>query len=165
MSKPLSALVLISTAALVACSDATIENMVPGGSISTGALECWLTLQFDALPNGVDPKDVKVRFHSIALDGEPEFDWSFIAGRDVTAGGGKFGSGNRPNDATTAQTDPPLGQPLKVKFPLEAKPEIHIVGDSVWLHADLYWGGTKQDSIKRDIQRLYTAEGQAPWSI
>ncbi len=94
-----------------------------------------------------------------------EFDWSFIADRDVTAGDGKLGSGNRRNDATTAQTDPPLGQPLKVRFPLEAKPEINIVGDSVWLHADLYGCGTKQDSIKRDIQRLYSAEGEAPWSI
>ena len=165
MRRLLTALTLVLAAGLVACSDAKIDNMVPGGNIGNGALECWLTLQFEKLPQGADPKDVTVRFHSVALAGEPEFDWAFIAGRDVTPAGGKFGSGNRRNDATSAQTDPPLGQPVKVKFPLDAKQEIAIVSDSVWLHADLYWGGVKQDSMKRDIQRLYSADDEAPWSI
>ena len=160
-----TALALVLAAGLVACGDAKIDNMVPGGNVGSGALECWLTLQFDKVPEGADPRDVTVRFHSVALDGEPEFDWTFIAGRDVTAGGGKFGTGNRRNDATTGETDPPLGQPLKVKFPLDAKREISTISDTVWLHADLYWGGKKQDSMKRDIQRLYSSDGEAPWSI
>ena len=164
MRTPRTALTLILVAGLAACSDAKIDNMVPGGNIGSGALECWLTLQFDKLPQSADPRDVTVRFRSVALEGEPEFDWGFIAGRDVTAGK-KFGSGNRPNDATTARTDPPLGQPLKVRFPLAAKREITTRSHEVWLHADLYWGGKKQDSMKRDIQRLYSGDGNAPWSI
>jgi hypothetical protein len=149
------------------CADAKIDNMIAGGNIGSGELECWLVLEFDRYPDGRDPRDVTVRFHSIALDGMPEFDWSYIAARDVVSGKA-FGSGNRPNEATTAHDNPPLEQPIKVKFPLYAKREIETRTESVWLHVDLYWGGVKQDSMKRDIQRLYVdadAEGSHPWTI
>jgi hypothetical protein len=158
---------LLTWLALLGCSDAKIDNMIAGGNIGTGELECWLVLKFDRYPEGANARDVKVRFHSNALSGKPEFNWTYIAGRDVIAGK-RFGDGNRPNEATTASSEPPLGQPIKVKFPLYAKREIETRTHEIWLHADLYWGGVKQDSMKRDIQRLYVPEGHEgpnPWAI
>ena len=158
---------VLTWVALLGCSDANIDKMIPGGHITTGELECWLVLGFDRYPEGADPRDVRVRFHSVALSGTPEFDWAYIAGRDVISGE-RFGDGNRPNEGTTAASDPPLGQSIKVKFPLYAKREIEVRGDEVWLHADLYWGGVKQDSAKRDIQRLYVskdAKEPSPWTM
>jgi hypothetical protein len=165
--RPLHLVLLLAWLAMLGCSNAKIDKMIPGGHIGSGELECWLVLEFDSYPNEADPRDVKVRFHSVALSDTPEFDWAYIAGRDVVSGE-RFGDGNRRNEATTAATEPPLGQPIKVKFPLYAKREIEVRGDEVWLHADLYWGGVKQDSAKRDIQRLYVskdAEGPNPWTI
>jgi len=144
------------------CSDAKIDRMSSGGNILSGELESWLVLEFQSYPSGADPRDVVVRFHSDALEGTEEFDWAFIAARDVVSGE-KFGSGNRPNRATTADDNPPLGEPLKVKFPLYAKRELEADGGGIWLHADLYWGGTRQDSAKQNIGRLYSpAESKTP---
>jgi hypothetical protein len=165
--RPLPLVLLLPWFAMLGCSDAKIDNMIAGGNIGSGALECWLVLEFGSYPKGADPRDVKVRFHSNALANTPEFDWAYIAGRDVISGK-EFGSGNRPNNATTAETDPPLAQPIKVKFPLNAKNELETRTNEIWLHADLYWGGVKQDSSKRDIQRLYVSKdhkGPNPWSI
>jgi len=124
-------------------------------------------LEFERYPDGADARDVSMRFHSNALEDTPEFDWAYNAERDVISGEA-FGSGNRRNEGTTAAGGPPLGQPIKVKFPLYAKRELETRTPEIWLHADLYWGGVKQDSTKRDIQRLYgskDAEGPHPWTM
>jgi hypothetical protein len=148
--------------ASLGCSDAKIERMASGGNILSGELESWLVLEFQSYPSGVDPRDVVVRFHSEALEGTEEFDWAYIAARDVISGE-QFGSGNRPNHATTADEAPPLGEPVKVKFPLSAKRELMSNGGGIWLHADLYWGGTRQDSAKQNISRLYSpADSKTP---
>jgi hypothetical protein len=153
---------LLLCLASLACSDAKIDRMSSGGHLLSGELESWLVLEFDSYPKGVDPRDVVVRFHSEALDETAEFDWAYIAASDVVSGE-RFGSGNRPNGDTTAATDPPLGQPLKVKFPLYARREILTANRRIWLHADLYWGGVRQDSAKQDIGRLYSpAESKTP---
>ena len=148
------------------CADAKIDRMVSGGNILSGELESWLVLEFQSYPDGADPRDVVVRFHSEALSGIAEFDWSYIAGRDVISGE-RFGSGNRLNEATTADDAPPLDQPVKVKFPLYARRELMSDGGGIWLHADLYWGGVKQDSAKQNIERLYSAADSKtpnPWT-
>lgn len=165
--RPLPFALLLTWFVMTGCGNAKIDNMIAGGNLGTGELECWLVLKFDRYPDGVDARDVKVRFHSKALDDTPEFDWAYIAERDVTSGK-EFGSGNRPNKETTAASDPPLGQPLKVLFPLHAKRELETRTSAIWLHADLYWGGVKQDSMKEDIQRLYAPKGSEeshPWTI
>ena len=61
------------------CVNAEIDEMVAGGHIMNGELECWLKLGFDEPPADIVPTDVIVRFHSDALDGVTEFDWAFIA--------------------------------------------------------------------------------------
>ena len=93
--------------------------MTPGGNVATGQLECWLTMEFKNMPDG-DARDIRVHFSSEALQDDAEFDWSYIAAKDVIKGE-NFGDGNRKNEATTPESEPPLGQPLKVKFPLAAK--------------------------------------------
>ena len=152
--------------AVLGCSDAKIDRMSAGGHILSGELESWLVLEFKQYPEGVDPRDVVVRFHGDALSGTEEFDWEYIASRDVIAGE-RFGSGNKPNHATTAASNPPLGEPVKVKFPLYAKRELWSDGGAIWLHADLYWGGKRQDSSKQDIRRLYSdanSKSPNPWT-
>ncbi|MCP3983118.1 MAG: hypothetical protein GY723_01940 [bacterium] len=143
---------------LLGCQDASIDSMVPGGALMTGELECWLHLRFDEPPAGIDPTDVFVVFRSEALDEETEFDWEYIAANDVVSGT-DFGSGNRPNTDTTAATPPPIGETLKVRFPLDAKRRLTSASiGALWLEAELWWGGEQQDHSKSDIQRLYRSE-------
>jgi hypothetical protein len=148
--------------AILGCRDAKIDGMSSGGNILSGELESWLVLEFKDYPADAGPRDVVVRFPSEALSDTEEFDWDFIADSDVIAGE-RFGSGNRPNSATTAADGPPLGQPVKVKFPLYAKREIMSDNRAIWLHAYLYWGGVRQDAAKQDIRRLYSpADSKTP---
>jgi hypothetical protein len=135
---------------------AEITNMTPGGDISSGGMDCWLTLEFKGLPEGADARDVRVRFESVALEDPAEFDWAFIASRDKISAGDAFGSGYHNNDETTANTDPPLGQPIKARFPLKARAEIANAPSPLYLKAELYWGGKKRDSAKRTIEHVYS---------
>jgi hypothetical protein len=107
-------------------------------------------------PDGIDPKDVEVRFTSIALSREASFDWSYIASHDVLASGAKFGSGYQEATATQPNQNPPLGEAVKVRFPLHAKEMIENAPSPLWLHAELYWGGSKQDSDKDGIDHAYS---------
>lgn len=134
--------------------DARITDIVPGGNIATGQLDCGLTLEFIEPPD--DPLDVLVRFDSMAMASPMEFDWSFIAGRDVRTKGGAFGSGHSANGDTTASDAPPLGVPIRVRFPLHAKEYIEMGRvESLYLTADLYWGGVKHHSVRRTINHIY----------
>jgi len=134
---------------------AELSEMVPGGNIGSGELECWLTLQFNRYPDGVDLRQVRVRFESIALQEPQEFDWQFISKHDLLPRGAKFGSGYHTNDRTTPGEKPPLEEPFKVRFPLRAKSHIENAPSTVWLNAELYWGGKKQDSVRRSIEHVY----------
>ncbi len=143
---------------LLACREARIDEMTPGGGIMTGELECWLRLQFDEAPAGIDPTNVRVVFRSDALQNDTEFDWTYIAANDVIHGA-EFGSGNRPNPATVANTAPPPDDIVKVKFPLYAKRRLSSPPTgALWLEAELWWGGKRQDRQKSDIRRLYRPE-------
>jgi hypothetical protein len=135
---------------------AKISEMVPGGNVGSGELECWLTLQFDRYPDGIDRRDVRVRFDSIALHEAQEFDWRYIANHDQLPRGTKFGSGYRDNTSTEPRKDPPLGDPFKVRFPLRAKRRIEDAPKTIWLTAELYWGGKKQHSFRRPLEHVYT---------
>lgn len=140
---------------IVTGQGAEIAEMTPGGDIATGGLDCWLTLEFKGLPAGADARDVRVRFESVALEEPAEFDWAFIASRDKISAGDAFGSGYHDNSATTAKTDPPLGQRIKARFPLKARYKIENAPSPLYLRAELYWGGKKRDSAKRTIDHVY----------
>ncbi len=146
----------------VGCGNAKIEKMVGGGNIASGHLECWLDLNFKKLPSGIDPRDVKVLFSGAAVAREVEYDWEYIAEHDVVQRGTKFGSGYRPNTETTPDSDPPLNMTIRVKFPLEAQQVVEQFSSKIWIKAELYWGGKKQDSDKEDVQRLYQSESGTP---
>jgi hypothetical protein len=136
---------------------ATISKMVPGGSIASGRLDCWVTIEFDRYPDAADLRDVRVRFESVALEEPAEFDWAYIASRDVVSAGTDFGSGHRAADATQPGAKPPLGQPTKVRLPLRAKREIEDAPSTLWLEATLYWGGKEQDSERRTLEHVYAS--------
>ena len=161
MFRSIRLVALLALLGLVGCnpfSDAAIRKMVPGGNIGSGQLECWLTLEFKSYPKGTDLRDVRVRFTSIALEEPAEFDWNYIASRDVLSKGARFGSGHQPFEASTPGDDPPLGQELKVKFPLRARQRIENVPDTLKLQATLYWGGKEQASMRRTIEHVYETE-------
>ncbi len=141
---------------LVLGRGARLTEMTPGGNVATGEIDCWLTLQFDRYPKGIDPRDVKVVFQSPALAGAAEFGWKYIASHDRTPNGDSFGSGYRVNEATTENDDPPLAMPIKVRFPLNTLQTIENAPSPLYLEAELWWGGTKQDKIKHTIDHVYS---------
>jgi hypothetical protein len=57
---------------------------------------------------------------------------------------------------TRPDGDPPLGQPTKIRLPLRARRQIENTPSTLWLEAELYWGGAVQDSIKRTIEHVYS---------
>jgi len=138
---------------------AHLSNMVPGQSVHGGDLQCWLTLEFDRMPEGIDARDVVVRFTSPALRHPAEFDWKYISSHDmlVPEGSQAFGSGNRANTASTASTPPPIGMPIKVKFMLPAKETIENAPSTLWLRAEIIWGGSEMDSVDRTIEHVYAS--------
>jgi hypothetical protein len=165
---PISCAVLVLSIALMAVAGcnfvdvvrgrhAKISKMVPGDSIGGGGLDCWITLEFERYPDDVDLKDVRIRFESIALEAPAEFDWNYIASRDVIAAGTKFGSGYHEAVETQPGQKPPLGKPTKVRLPLRARRMIENAPSTLWLEAELYWGGKKQDSEKRTIEHVYAS--------
>ena len=140
------------------CGNAKIGTMVPGGNPGSGQLECWVVIEFTSDPGGIDRKDVVVEFDSPALAGPQSYDWSFIAAHDVISQG-EF-QGYRKNTDTTPDVDPPLGVPIRVKYPLDAMDSFVLEpGQSLDLTATLYWGGKKQDSASRTIGHVYREAG------
>ena len=144
--------------------DAKLSGMVPGGNIATGGLDCWLTFEFDRYPESVDLTDIRVRFRSVALERDAEFDWRYIAGHDFLAGsrGSAFGSGHTRAKQTTPENPPPLGQGFKARFPLQARAVVENAPSTITLEAELYWGGKKQDSMTRTVEHVY---GSKPGSF
>ena len=137
---------------------AELSHMVPASSEEAGALECWLTLEFKRYPKGGDLRDVVVRFESIALAEPAEFDWEYIASRDKLTRREGFGPGLHEAEMTSPVSRPPLGQPTMVRFPLHARPVIDDAPATLYLEAELYWGGEKQDSLRRTIEHVYASE-------
>ncbi len=135
---------------------ATLIRMMPGRNAETGSLDCWLTIEFRSYPEEADARDVRVRFYSDALSEPAEFDWDFIAANDVLADRTKLRGGHRESDRTRPAANPPLGEALKVRFPLDALPTIEQAASPVWLQAELYWGGEIQDSLRRSIEHVYS---------
>jgi hypothetical protein len=138
-------------------NSARITDITPGQSLSGGDLDCWLTLEFDEAPGGIDPSDVRVRFESVALLEASDFDWSYIAGNDVVSAGTQFGSGYSPNSQTAAESPPPAGMPIKVRFKLKPKQKLENPPDPLYLQAHLYWGGEHEDSTRRTIEHVYAS--------
>jgi hypothetical protein len=136
--------------------DVAIAEMLPGQSVGGETLDCWLTLDFKRLPEGVRPTDVRVRFESIALTRPAEFDWNYIASRDVVRAGERFGSGYRDLTESKPGSPPPLGIPIKVKFPLPTRTKIENAPSKIWLEAKVFWGGEEQTSMKRHLEHAYS---------
>ena len=137
---------------------ASLSRMAAGGSPNSGEIECWLTLEFKHYPDGVELRDVKVRFQSIALADPAEFDWSFIAANDKLAEAGTLAPNLAEAEVTDKSRPPPLGQPTMVRFPLRAKEVIEDAPATLYLEAELYWGGVKQHAIRRPIEHMYSHE-------
>lgn len=137
--------------------DAEISEMVPGGDIGGGKLECWLTIEFTGEPGG-DPQDVRVVFDGNVLAAPQEFDWAYIAANDKIPQG--FMKGFKPNKATAPDADPPVGVPVKVRYRLEAMPFVELSpGETLSLEATLYWAGEKQGSLSRTVEHVYSRQG------
>ena len=136
--------------------DVFIRNMVAGQKLSNGQVDCWLTLEFKGLPENA--RDIRVRFESVALEEPAEFDWAYIARHDVVSQGARFGSGHAPLKKTTPSSPPPLGEELKVNFPLRAKRKLDPAPSAIWLHASVYYGYDEQDSDKRRLDHVYERE-------
>ena len=83
-------------------------------------------------------------------------DWLYIARNDKLPQGQRFGIGDREAEMTRPETPPPLGEPTKVRFPLRAKRVIENAPETLYLEADLYWGGVKQDSRRAPIEHIYS---------
>jgi hypothetical protein len=154
----------MATAAVVAlllvaggCSffkSASITEMVPGMSKELDRLECWITIEFKKVPGGMNPRDVKVRFSSIALDKPAEFDWEYIAAHDVLPVGDM--QGYKDNSDSQPDRDPPLGVPIRVNYALQAKERIYIpAGEAIKIRAELFWGGKLVDSEEGIIEHVY----------
>ena len=139
-------------------SDARLVDMVAAQNLASGELGCWLEIEFKSLPSGVDPTDVRVRFESIALVEPADFDWSFISQHDVVTNGGRFGSGYRDNEQTSPASAPPLGETVRVRFPLRALSVIENAPRPIWLEAHLYWGDREQSSRKRTLDHVYESK-------
>ncbi len=151
-------LLAVVVALTLGCNRVEIQEMVPGGNVHSGQLECWLTLEFAEPPAGVDPTDVQVIFDSIALAEPAEFDWAYIASHDQVALG--MMQGFAQNEETWPDADPPVAMPIKVKYPLRARPRLQLdTGDSLDLTATVYWGGKKVASQTRSVRHVYRSEG------
>lgn len=136
---------------------AELSHMVPGAAeTDSDTILCWLTVEFKRYPTDADLRDVKVRFESIALAEPAEFDWEFIAAHDKLTRRDGYGSGLHEAEVTSPESRPPLGQPTKVRFPLRAKPVIDNAPAILYLEAELYWGGQKQDSLRQTIEHVYS---------
>jgi hypothetical protein len=130
-----------------------ITKMVPGLNGGMSGLECWLALEFNSLPSG-DARDLAVVFEGEAIrGGQQRFDWDYIASRDMTASGQRV-----PNGATNPQSAPPVGQAIKVNFPLRANSVVEESSYSMPLVATVYWGGVKQDSSEKTVGHAYSYE-------
>jgi hypothetical protein len=160
------ALVLLAAIGAAACNmidtdlarNAELSHMVPASSDEAGELECWLTVEFKRYPKGGNLRDVVVRFESIALAEPAEFDWEYIASRDKRTRREGFGAGLHEAEMTTPVSRPPLGQPTMVRFPLRARHVIDDAPDILYLEVELYWGGERQDSLRRTIEHVYSTQ-------
>ena len=68
----------------------------------------------------------------------------------------------REAEMTSPSRPPPLGEPVKIRFPLHAKQVIEDAPQVLYLEADLYWGGVKQDSRRAKIEHVYSRSASRP---
>ena len=138
---------------------AELSRMVPGApETQPDELGCWLTVEFMHYPPNVDPRDVQVRFQSMALAEPAVFDWHYIAEHDHLTRRDGYGSGLHEAEVTHPGTRPPLGQPTQVRFPLRFKRVIENAPAVLYLEAELYWGGQKQHAMRQTIEHVYQTD-------
>ena len=75
---------------------------------------------------------------------------------DKIAAGNAFGSGYHEAEMTLPTQPPPLGKPTKVRFPLAARRVIEQAPSTLFLEAELYWGGEKQHTLRKTIEHVYS---------
>lgn len=141
------------------CKSGSLSDMRPG--LNSGGLECWLTLNFKRPPKSGDAHDVRVRFSSVVLFEDEEFDWEYLTHNDMKAIEHKDWLGNmqtrfEPVPETTPESDPPIGSSMMVKFQIRSQTEVKLKpGDETALKATFFWGGTEQDSMRRGLFLAY----------
>jgi hypothetical protein len=59
---------------------------------------------------------------------------------------------------TSPDSRPPLGRPTKIRFPLPARATIDGAPETLYLEAELYWGGEKQHTLRQTIEHIYAPE-------
>ncbi len=159
LSSPHSLVALaISLCQILACSalepqdipPAQLLSMIPPPPPVEGQPNCKLTLEFNDVPPQIDPKDVRVRFYSVAMRQPAEFDWSFIAANHTLP----RSSLPVPRRGDRAAS-PPLGHAMRVEFPLAMRNDLAGVTGPVWLQAELYWGGEIQDSARMALGPIF----------
>jgi hypothetical protein len=136
---------------------AALSRMIPGPAESGTGVACWLTLEFNRYPKDGDPTDVVVRFDSIALREPVAFDWAYIASHDKLTAREGFGSGLHEAEVTDPERRPPLGRPTQVRFPLPARATIDDAPATLYLEAELYWGGVRQSTLRQSLEHVYAA--------
>jgi hypothetical protein len=142
---------------------AELSAMLPGAVDEAGALECWLTLEFKSYPPDGNLRDVRVRFESIALAEPAEFDWEYIASHDKLSSREGFDADDlHEAEITSVVSRPPLGHPTQVRFPLRAKLVIEDAPATLFLEAELYWGGERQHVLRQTIEHIYSDEPPDP---
>jgi len=138
---------------------AELSRMVPGASEThSNEVGCWLTVEFNHYPADADPRDVQVRFQSMALAEPAVFDWAYIAENDLLTGREGYGSGLHNAQVTHPDARPPLGRPTQVRFPLRLKPVIDNAPAVLYLEAELYWGGRKQHGLRQTLEHVYETD-------
>ena len=73
-----------------------------------------------------------------------------------------FGAGLHEAETTRAGSAPPLGRPTRVRFPLRARPVIEDAPATLYLEAELRWGGEKQDALRHTLEHIYASEPPGP---
>jgi len=141
--------------------DLRINDMTAGGDIigqtmdADGELEVWLSIEFLNMPEGIDPRDVEVVFEGNSLgDRSPKsFDWEYIASKArQKRSDGRWG--RVAIKGLSPSVDPPLNQEMDIFFKLDLIPYVEVRGD-IYVKANVYWGGTKQDHKRRSISHMY----------
>lgn len=117
-----------------------------------------VVLVFKKPPRSGNPRDVKLRFSSVALERDAEVDWAYIAGHARHEDDTPIFSGALPtrrDRPASADADPPLGTPIEVTVSLPMKKEFEANRFDLLLTGTLDWGGVRQDTAKSSIGPFY----------
>lgn len=144
------------------CKAGSLSDMRP--MLVGNGLECQLTLNFKKAPKTGDVHDVRVRFSSVVLFQDEEFNWDYMTQHDFHTVEHKDWLGNmqghfEPVPETTPDSEPPIGGSMSVQFQLPSQAEVKVnPGDETGLRATFFWAGVEQDSAARGLFLAYQSK-------